>query len=290
LNSKKIIVSSFHSGSVYAIHDKNYDFDCMVSFDSHVDTRIAGYRQEVVDEISSNFPLQQTASRAAAHVMFRNTFKNLNELLLVIPKVCFESDVAWVNHDIQKRMPDSDFGGIDLEKEKEALKIAWRIDVLYSPPKDPLSEVRKFVHGKKPLFDIDVDYFGDMQGECYTPMKGAKRYDLGNLERTIKLIKKVKPEIITISEATVAALDDSNSKTNHLLDKLADIGYERDDFFIFDDDDEAKYYLGKFDDFNRFYQENSSFGFLETGETASKESSEELRQMVRDFFKDDLYD
>lgn len=260
----------------------------MVSFDSHVDNRVAGYRQEVVDEISSNFSLQQTASRAAVHVMFSTTFKNLNELLLVIPKVCFESDAAWVNHDVQKWAPDSDFGGINLQKEKEFLKIAWRIDVLNSPPKDSLSEIKKFVHGKKPLFDIDVDYFGDMQDECYTPMKGAQKYDLGNLERTIKLIKKIKPEIITISEATVAALDDSDSKTNHLLSKLADMGYERDDFFIFDDDDEAEYYLGRFDDFNKFYQENNSFGFLATGEIASKESSEELRQMTRDFFKDDL--
>ena len=48
---KKIIVSSFHSGSVFALDDKNYDFDCMVSFDSHVDDRRLGYSPEVVAEI-----------------------------------------------------------------------------------------------------------------------------------------------------------------------------------------------------------------------------------------------
>ena len=29
---KKIIVSSFHSGSVFALGDRKYEFDCMVSF------------------------------------------------------------------------------------------------------------------------------------------------------------------------------------------------------------------------------------------------------------------
>jgi len=40
-----------------------------------------------------------------------------------------------------------------------------------------------------------------MQNECYTPMKGTQKSDLGNLERTIKLIKKAKPNLITLSEA-----------------------------------------------------------------------------------------
>jgi len=84
---KKVIVSSFHSGSILALSDKLYDFDCVVSFDSHVDTRLAGYREEVVTEISGNLPLQLVAGRAADHVMFRNTFKNLNELILVISKL-----------------------------------------------------------------------------------------------------------------------------------------------------------------------------------------------------------
>jgi hypothetical protein len=262
----------------------------VVSFDSHVDNRIAGYRQEMVGEISSNFSLQQAASRAAAHVMFMTTFKNLKELLLVIPKICFESDAALVNHDVQKHSSNTKFGGMDLQKEKEMLKQVWRIDVLNSPPKDPLSEIKKFVQGKKPLFDIDVDYFGDLQEECYTPMKGAQRHDLGSLERTIKLIKKVKPETITLSEATVAALEDDNSKTNYLIGKLEDIGYEREEFFVFDDDDDARYYLERINDFYKFFEENNTSSFFRTGEIYSKKSSDELRQMARNFFKDDLED
>ncbi len=265
------------------------DFDSIVSFDSHVDDRIGGYRQEVVDVVSSNFKLEQTLTRSAVHVMFRNSFKNINEILLVIPKICFESNTGWVNHDIQKQSTGHTFEEIDSQQEKNFLKEIWKIDVLNSPPKDPLSEIKKFIQGKKPVFDIDVDYFGDMQNECYTPMKGAERHDLGNLERTIKLIKKAKPEIITLSEATVAALDDKNSKTNHLLDELNEVGYEREDFFIFDDDDdEANYYLRKLEDFYKFFKENNTSDFFNTDEIVSEDSSENLSQMVRDFFKDDL--
>jgi len=284
---KKVIVSSFHSGSILALHEKPYDFDCVVSFDSHVDTRLGGYREEVVNEISGNLPLQLVAGRAAAHVMFRNTFKNLNEFILVISKSCFESDTAWINDGIGKRVTDSSFHGIDPQKEKEFLKMMWKIDIVNCPPKDPLS-IKNLVKGKNPLFDIDVDYFGEMQNECYTPMKGSQKYDLGNLERTIKLIKKTKPNIITLSEATVKALDNPNSKTNYLLEKLKDFGYDRENFFIFDDDEEAKYYLDKLEDFYKYFQENNSESFFKTGEIATKESSDELRNMVREFFKDDI--
>ena len=288
MSSKKVIISSFHSGSIYALYDRNYDFDCVVSFDSHVDDRVAGYRQEVVDEISSNFSLQQAASRAAAHVMFRNTFENMKELLLVIPKVCFESNEAWVNHDIQTKLSSAEPVRIDTQKQREMLKLVWKIDVVNSPPKDPLSEVKNFIQGKKALFDIDVDYFGVMQEECYTPMRGAQIHDLGNLERVIKLIKKAKPETITLSEATVLALEDNNSKINYLLDKLENMGYEKEEFFIFDDDENAKYYLKRIDDFSKFFEENNSSSFFKTGEVSSEESSEELRQMVKNFFKNDL--
>ena len=37
------------------------------------------------------------------------------------------------------------------------------------------------------IVDIDVDYFGDLQNECYIPRIGpeAKLHDFGNLERAL---------------------------------------------------------------------------------------------------------
>jgi len=286
---KKVIVSSFHSCSVFALIDESPDFDTIISFDSHMDARIAGYRDAIVSEIKDDLPARFTAGRAAAHVMFTNTFKNnLEKFVVVISKRCFESDISWLrNMHFQKlERSGKDFSSEKFETEGslsknlkmyiDFLKGVYNIDVITSPPKDPLTEIKRLVSGKNPIFDIDVDYFAEMQTECYTPMKGAEKFELGNLERVLKLIKKVKPNIITVSEATVKALKDNNSKTNYLLKKLESIGYEREDFFIFDSDEQARSLLNQWNDFDKYLRDTASLG---------NRSTKELQSAFRKFFK-----
>jgi hypothetical protein len=85
----------------------------------------------------------------------------------------------------------------------------------------------------------DVDYFGDLQNECYIPRIGpqAKLYDFGNLERTSRLIRGSKPNIITFSEPKVSSLNDPNSKTNYLLNRLKSMGYMIETFFLYESDE-----------------------------------------------------
>jgi hypothetical protein len=66
----KVVVSSFHSCSAYALQSTSIVFDALVSFDSHLDTHLLGYREGVVNAIGNNLPLFFAAGRSSTHVSF----------------------------------------------------------------------------------------------------------------------------------------------------------------------------------------------------------------------------
>lgn len=277
--------------------DEDYGFDVMISFDSHIDDGLAGFREEVVTAIEDNLPMRYTTGRAATHVAFRTTFgDSLDEIYVISPQSCIETSAGHIFQKMQETMDkvEKPLFERQLAKSKEEfikqklefLRLAWGIQVIPCPPKDPVSVVKEIMaRATMPLLDIDVDYFADMQNECYTPMKGAEPYQLGHLERVLRLIRSVKPPIITVSEATVKALNNPESKTNHLLQKLENMGYERENFFIFESDEKANGLMKLWEDFEKYWNEKrSDIHWISGKKEDEKIDSDELRNIAKEYF------
>jgi len=283
LIQKKVIVSSFHTSSPYAIKESGINLDTIVSFDSHIDDMALGIRAEVVDALEDNTVMLHGFQRAAAHIVFSLFFSNYGlypdkfrkqevkhvPIFLINPRSIIES------HFLHKRALIQDEYGDQIPERlarlfekpiEEGVKdtIVYTanlmgIEIIPSPPADPIVKIRKVLENSKmPVFDIDVDYFAAMHDECFTPRttNGKPMDNLGNLERVLKLIKKVKPPLITMSEAKMKALKDPNSKTSYLLDSLNNIGYEREDFILVEDDEYAQYLCNLPGEFEKGYHKH----------------------------------
>lgn len=107
------------------------------------------------------------------------------------------------------------------------------IDTFVSPPENLKKLVRE-VKGKSVAVDLDVDYLEDFQEDCYTcaprvfPEAGLHipehALKLGSMWQFLKFIKRVKPQLITISELKRGSF---NKPTPSLLfRKLKDLRYK----------------------------------------------------------------
>jgi hypothetical protein len=101
------------------------------------------------------------------------------------------------------------------------------------------------------LLDIDVDYLQEMQNECYTPVLGARIGQLGCLAQLAKLIHRIKPEIITVSEVTVAAAKNPESNFSKLMNQLETQGYQIEHKLGFANDEEARRLITLYEEFNK---------------------------------------
>lgn len=288
---RKIIVSSFHSCSYYAL--KKQDHDLIVSFDSHIDTGLTGADDDVCRAMGDNAQVKYAAGRAAAHTMFRKKFPAAR-MLIVTSDAGLETQVAFVRTGVQERIRSNsltyEFGSDDMfgnnvDSKSEligrylrVLKAVHKIDVLAAPPKDPVELSALIKDSANPLLDIDVDYFAEMQGECYTPLKGTEPHHLGNMERVLRLIRSTKPEIITLSETTVAAINNPDSRTSYLLNRLKGMGYSAEKFFLFDSDEQARKSIKRWEDFGLQVRETVTAKYWRDGPP----SLENARQMAFD--------
>lgn len=99
------------------------------------------------------------------------------------------------------------------------------------------------------LLDLDVDYLYELQTECYTPLKNAQPGELGWIGRVLRLIRKVKPSLITVSEAKVAAIRDPKSNFAKFVNKLRGMEYNVEYTDIFANDEEAEELLRIYQDY-----------------------------------------
>ena len=285
--------------------------DAIVSFDSHIDDMALGIRAEVVDALEDDTIMLHGFQRAAAHIVFSFFFSNYGvypqiirkqkvkhvPIFLINPRSVVESNFLEKLKVIQSQYGDqipekfAHLFGMPIEEGiKDIIRYAetlMGIKIIPSPPVDPVVEIRKaLTNSKVPVFDIDVDYFAVMHDECFTPrtMNGKPMDNLGNLERVLKLIKKVKPPLITMSEAKMKALKDPNSKTSYLLDSLKNMGYEREDFILVKDDKYAKYLCNLPGEFQKGYHERLKELGLVLGELETKENV--IADFAKSFFED----
>ncbi len=157
------------------------------------------------------------------------------------------------------------------------------MNIKLSPPKDPVAFSSLLSNDS--VVDIDVDYFGDLQSECYIPRIGpqAKLHYFGNLERTLRLIRGTKPNIITFSESKVSSLNDPSSKTNYLLNRLKSMGYMIETFFLYESDEQAFEYLNKLRQFESLVRQKE--GRLDTSnDNTFDKQNQAISDSVKEFF------
>lgn len=236
---RKVLVSSFHSCSVHAMEDN--DPETILSFDTHIDTNLGGMWQGLQKVAGSNWALKYTLHRAAAHWIMTRLFP-LADIKIVVPQVGLETHAAVIENMIEERIKKGHISD-EFQNGQGPISAVLKVlnlqglDVVISPPRDPV-DLADLVTDTT-VMDIDVDYFGALQAECYTPLKGASPASLGHLERVLRLIRSTKPTMITLSECKTSCINDANSRTSYILWKLQNMGYTIEKFFVFNTDEEA---------------------------------------------------
>ena len=165
---KKVILSSFHSCSPDTLECEGIEPDRILSFDSHIDMMLLGIHEEVLSMIDDNRSLRYAFTDSGTHTLMTKAFP-YTDIDIVPPRVCLEGNIAL----IQNRFPEI----FDFSTETEAIreflefsKKAFNLNIKQSPPKDPVAF--SSLLSSDSIVDIDVDYFGDLQNECYIPRIG----------------------------------------------------------------------------------------------------------------------
>jgi len=227
----KAVISSFHPCSYFFL--KDWHPNTVLSFDSHIDANLGGFR--ILETIERNKILECVLTRAATHFMMAKEFSNV---IVAIPEIALKFDASITDEMIRESLVGFRKEGIEktIVRKKEILKKLCGLKIIESPPKKPLEFSELLTEDC--VIDIDIDYFTDMQSECYTRAVEQKNAELGKVEDVLKLIEKIKPEVITISEMKVSVLEDPNSKTRFFLKKLEDIEYKIEKNFVLNIEEE----------------------------------------------------
>jgi len=95
-----------------------------------------------------------------------------------------------------------------------------------------------------------VAYFHEFRAECYSPFRKAETGDLGSVEDVLRLIKKVRPSVITVSEARQAALRNEPSRVARFLRTLRSMGYDIKHRLLFRNDEQAEKVLAIYKEYH----------------------------------------
>ena len=262
----RAIIHSFHSHVYFTYHELDEYPSLILSLDSHVDAQLFGQIELMPEEIRS------AALRASSLILNLRAFGELPvfigekdeysfpspEMYLAIPGICWETELVTKFLKTNIALEDNDKYR-DIRKfakdHLNMLKKLYGIKIYESPPNNLLKLVKKLKKADYPILDIDVDYIGTMQSECYTPLKKADIKDLGNVDKVISLIRKSKPPIITISEAKLNAINDANSNFSKMIDRISNLGYGIELSTMLDSDEEAMRLLSMHEHYYKEIQE-----------------------------------
>jgi hypothetical protein len=284
---QRVIVNSFHSQVgetlIRTLNEVDIEPDVVVCLDSHIDDHIG--TEEAAKLMPKNIEL--AAHRASAHTWIRRSTGGLPILLktqnredeiewitpmsLVIPQSMINTHIAYHQNILEGSSETEIAATPEFFQRKqdylEYLKKFMGYSIIASPPQNLLKLV-DFLRTDFAILDIDVDYMHEMQNECYTPVKKAKPGDLGWMEQVLRLIKKTKPKLITMSEARVSAIKNPSSNYSKFVSRLHGMGYKIEYDQIFDSDKEAEDAMDKYQEFFEKIQlpimrNNAGAGFLE---------------------------
>ena len=192
--TRRVIVHSFHSDVLKTLANIDLDPDLILAFDSHLDVFLP------VKSTVDMFPdwIRSAATRADVHPLIRRAFgdfpalfkaegrdlADLPTMILVVPKVSF---ITHVSNDMEKISELVAGGSISsdqlsddpLDTMTKYLSDVMGIEPFLCPPKNLMKLVERGKAANCILLDVDVDYFQEMQTECYTPMRNAQPGQLG---------------------------------------------------------------------------------------------------------------
>jgi len=262
----RAIIHSFHSHVYDTLAELDEYSSLILSLDSHVDSQMFGQVDLMPEEI------RIAALRASALILNLRAFGELPlfinkedeysfptpEMYLAVPGRSWETEVITKFLKVNAVLEDKDKYRDIRKFAKEhlnTLKKLFGIKIYESPPNNLLKLVKKLNKADYPILDIDVDYIGSMQSECYTPLKNIKIKDLGNVDKVISLIRKSKPPIITISEAKLSAINDADSNFSKMIDRISNLGYEIELSTMLDSDEEAMRLLSMHENYIKEIQE-----------------------------------
>ncbi|HVB95040.1 MAG TPA: hypothetical protein VND41_00375 [Nitrososphaerales archaeon] len=240
----RAIIHSIHSQVPETVSGLGERFDAVVSMDSHLDVSLGG------DDSIYPRELRIIAARTGAHSALRNIAGGLSalkgrppegdapEVIVVVP----EAMLARHAMDIESKLPRS----LRVSDQDESIASAvdflaetMGIEVYPSPPRALRGLVRRVERTGSWLLDVDVDYMQEMQKECYTRIINPGPGVLQSMSRVIEFIQDSKPEIITISEAKVAAIRDGKSAFSAFIEELEAEGYKIEERGVFANDAEV---------------------------------------------------
>lgn len=300
----RVVVSSFHSTSVRYIED--YYPDLVISLDSHPDTFVFGLTEKLM-EVAESMPqkLRDAVLRPSAHALMRRRMPDV-EIFVVVPLTCLRSAVLGEFKHARRVL--GSYGIIDenmeitpkraIEFQNLFIKKILKMELYTSPPYS-LKKLANKIRGQFAVVDIDVDYMADAQGECYTMAPGLeikdgvvvkpKKSEVGSADKVFKLIKLIKPELITVSEAKLEALHTANSFTEKFLRMLQALRYKVEYGQLVDSDEEAYTLIEKHENFvkGKLAEIERKYIGHPSEESKIEEKEEEIAEAMREyFFKD----
>ena len=263
-----------------------------MALDSHLD--VFWGAKDIVESMPRRIRL--AAGRASAHTLIRRALGDLPislrmeglsadflpEMILVVPRIALNRHVLEYLAPSHAHNP--------LEGFLSYLTKVLGIKVFTSPPKNLLKLVNLLREAKYTILDLDVDYLQELQTECYTPIEYAQPGQLGWTGRVLKLIRKTKPSIITISEAKITAIQKPGSNFSKLTSRLKSLGYSIEYNTKFDNDEEAERLIKIFQEFNEEVQKPlGRKHVMERGSLSSEATTkylEELKEATKRYFRE----
>jgi hypothetical protein len=303
---RHVIIHSFHSQVCKTLQKLDLEPDLIVALDSHLDVFMGV--KDVVESMPKEIRL--AAGRASAHTFIRRALGELPillraqgapidflpEMVLVVPQISLKHYVLEFAEKTQDiiltgaLLPNQI--GDPLEACQTYLSKILGVKVFTSPPKNLMSLLSKLREAECALLDLDVDYLQELQTECYTPIEHAQPGQLGFATQILKLVRKTKPQIITISEVKVAATQEPESNFSRFIYRLKNMGYRIDYKLKFPNDKEAERSIKIYKEFYEQVQkplerrQRMERDFL--GNEALERHLKELKEATKQYFRQRL--
>ncbi len=243
---KRVLINSFHSGSLNLVAMKP---KAIISFDSHMDVCWASER--VLNEIFNlPFNLREAFLRAYIHYLLKKALPKV-PFYLVVPYSAFKCEVDQRSKGIEDYI-----GQVPFEKMAQltyGMVKDLGIELLLSPP-ESLKSLYEKVEKHTTVLDIDVDYMEEFQNFCYSKAPQYKdmpeERHLGKLIDIIRVVNKIQPNLIVISEAKLDQVIGNKPPMDQLIVFLKNQGYKIENAQIIDNDNNALDVLKKVETFD----------------------------------------
>jgi len=265
--TRRVVLNSWHSQALQIISDAVREdfYGVLLSVDGHLDMHIA--TQDRLDLLPTEL-LKLVEMRSAAHFEIRRITGGVpllqeaadhgeekvsqSKMFVAVP---IGQVAAQAKKLLEYRLPDSKDTLLDTAMSVVAFHEKYLGVHIHPSPPHRLAELLPLMKYDDVLLDVDVDYFYEMQHECYSPLANASSEDLGHVAPMLHLIKKVRPLLITISEMTFEAFANPSSTINSMLDWLRRRGYSIERGNIFSSDEKPRRVLQLYEEYWRTVRE-----------------------------------